>query len=152
MCRFSLSGRNGGAQKAPSQGTPSLSCVSRQHRERVRLDVGLHQGTKRLQLRDHAKAEEEESYDDQGEEGEEQTAPIEGPRLGLWDMRASIRVLMTVHCAATDHVARERMRARKWEITSVARARGGIAKTVAGRNVETLPTIASSIFWWQLHN
>lgn len=47
------------------------------------MDVGLHQGTKWLQLRDHAEAEEEEDHGDQGEESEEQTAPTKGPRVGL---------------------------------------------------------------------
>lgn len=47
------------------------------------MDVGLHQGAKRLQLRDHAEAEEEENRGDQGEESEEQTAPTKGPRVGL---------------------------------------------------------------------
>lgn len=47
------------------------------------MDVGLHQGTERLQLRDHAEAEKEENHSDQGEESEEQTAPTKGPRVGL---------------------------------------------------------------------
>jgi len=46
------------------------------------MDIGLHQSTKWVQLRDHAEAEEEENCGED-EENEEQTASTKGSRVGL---------------------------------------------------------------------
>lgn len=96
--------------------------------------VGLHQSAKWLQLRAHTEAEEEEESGDEGEESEEQIASSEGPRDGLWDVKVSIRVLMTVHCAVIVLRLDRRMCVRMWDYTYVRHVGTWKVLLIVGRN------------------